>query len=159
MDEHYSAYEEKAKKILDNCTYMVVGTSTRGGKPWVAPVLFVHDNEFDIYFLSAVDALHSRNMLENADVSISIFDSRQKIGISEGIQAEGKASLVEKGEIKKAITLYCEKVFPDSDIDPAKRYVPDEYLGGAELRFFKIRLAAIYLTGDERRVKVELNGK
>ncbi len=159
MDEHYSAYEEKAKKIIDNCTYMVVGTSTKGGKPWVAPVLFVYDSDFNIYFLSAIDAVHSKNLLENADVSISIFDSRQKIGFPDGVQAEGKVSLVEKGDIKKAITLYCKKVFPDSDIEPMKRYVPENYLGAAEFRFFKIKLSAVYVTGEERRVKVELGDK
>ncbi len=159
MEGHHSAYEEKAKRILDNCTYMVIGTSTKRGTPWVAPVLFVYDNDFNIYFLSAVDALHSKNILENADVAISIFDSRQEIGVSEGIQASGKASLVEKGDIENAITLYCKKVFPDSDMKPTKRYVPENYLGSAEFRFFKIKLAAAYVTGEDRRVEIELRGK
>ena len=159
MDEHYSVYEEKAKKIFADCTYMVVGTSTKGGKPWVAPALFVYDNDFNIYFLSAVDALHSKNLLENAQVSISIFDSRQKVGVSNGIQAEGKASLVEKGDIKKVITLYCKKTFPDSNMEPIKRYLPENYLGAAEFRFFRIKLTTIYVTGEDRYVEVELGGK
>ncbi|MEM3838959.1 MAG: pyridoxamine 5'-phosphate oxidase family protein [Candidatus Micrarchaeaceae archaeon] len=159
MGEHYNAYEEKAKKIIVNSTYMVVGTSTKDGIPWVAPVLFVHDKDYNIYFLSAVDARHSKNLAENPNVSISIFDSNQKIGSFDGIQAEGEASLVEKGEIKKAITLYCKKVFPNSDMEPTKRYVPEDYLGASEFRFFKIKLTEIYLAGSEdRRVKVELSG-
>ncbi len=159
MEGHYGAYEEKAKKILDNCTYMAVGTSTKRGIPWVAPVLFVYDNDFNIYFLSAVDALHSKNILENADVAVSIFDSRQEIGVSEGIQARGKASLVEKDDIENAITLYCKKVFPESDMEPTKRYVPENHLGTAEFRFFRIKLTAAYVTGEDRRVEVGLRGK
>ncbi len=159
MDEYYNVYEEKAKKIFADCAYMNVGTSTKDGKPWVAPVLFVYDKDYNIYFLSTVDARHSKNLLENADVSISIFDSSQKIGISYGIQAEGKVSLVEKREIKKVITLYCEKVFPDSEMEPTKRYVPEDYLGAAEFRFFKIKLADTYVKDGDSLVKVELVGE
>jgi hypothetical protein len=54
------------------------------------------------------------------------------------------------------IRLYCKKLFPDSDIGPTERYVPDNYLGVAEFRFFEIKLDNIYVTGEERRVKVEL---
>jgi nitroimidazol reductase NimA-like FMN-containing flavoprotein (pyridoxamine 5'-phosphate oxidase superfamily) len=159
VDEHYNVYEEKAKKILSECTYMVVGTSTVDGKPWIAPVLYVYDKEYNIYFLSAIDAVHSENILKNSKVSISIFDSHQKIGISDGIQIEGRAEPVEKGEIKKVITLYCEKVFPDSEMPPTTRYNPENYLGAAEFRFFKIKLVNAYITGEDRRVKIELSGK
>lgn len=159
MDEHYNAYEEKARKILAESTYMVIGTSGEGAKPWVAPVLYVYDKEYNLYFLSAVDAVHSENILKNPSVAISIFDSHQKIGISDGLQFEGNAELVEKGEIKKVITMYCEKVFPDSDMAPTTRYKPEEYLGASEFRFFKIKLINTYITGEDRRVKVELKGK
>jgi nitroimidazol reductase NimA-like FMN-containing flavoprotein (pyridoxamine 5'-phosphate oxidase superfamily) len=159
MDEHYNAYEEDAKRILAECTYMVIGTSTKEGEPWIAPVLYVYDKEYNIYFLSAVDAVHSENILKNPKVSISIFDSHQKIGISEGVQIEGRAELVEKAEIKKAITLYCEKVFPDSEVPPTTRYNPEEYLGASEFRFFKVKPANTYITGEDRRVKIQLSGK
>ncbi|MCL4365342.1 MAG: pyridoxamine 5'-phosphate oxidase family protein [Candidatus Marsarchaeota archaeon] len=138
---------------------MVVGTSTKDGNPWVAPVLFVYDKDYTIYFLSAVDARHSKNLLENANVSISIFDSGQKMGTDNGIQAVGKVSLVEKEEIRKVITLYCKKLFPDSEMEPTKRYVPEEYLGASEFRFFRIKLTDTYVTGEDRHVKVELGGK
>jgi nitroimidazol reductase NimA-like FMN-containing flavoprotein (pyridoxamine 5'-phosphate oxidase superfamily) len=157
VDEHYNAYEEKAKKILSGCTYMVIGTSTTNGKPWVASVLYVYDKDYNLYFLSAVDAEHSENILKNPKVSVSIFDSHQRIGISDGIQIEGKAELVEKGEIKRVITLYCEKVFPDSDMPPTTRYKPEEYLGASEFRFFKVKLVNAYITGEDRRIKIELN--
>lgn len=159
MDEHYSLYEEKARKILSECTYMVIGTSTKDGKPWVAPVLFVYDKEYNIYFLSAVDAVHSENILANPNISISIFDSHQKVGISDGIQLEGKAEEVGKGEIKKIINLYCQKVFPNSEMEPTVRYKPEDYLGAAEFRFFKVKPVNFYVTGEDRRVKVNLSGK
>jgi general stress protein 26 len=100
MMADHNPYDKKARAVIEKSNYMVIGTSTKSGKPWTAPVLFVHDASFNIYFLSAVDALHSENILENANVSISIFDSHQKIGSYEGgVQAEGKAKPVEKNDI------------------------------------------------------------
>ncbi len=159
VDEHYNAFEERAKEILSECTYMVIGTSTKDGNPWAAPVLYVYDKDYSLYFLSAVDAVHSENILKNPNVSIAIFDSHQKIGVSEGIQIEGKAELVDKGEIKKAITLYCNKVFPDSEIAPTERYRPEDYLGASEFRFFKVKPVNTYITGEDRRTKVQLSGR
>ncbi len=159
MGKDHNEYEKEARRIIDRSDYMSVGTSTKSGKPWVAPVLFVHDHAFNLYFLSAVDALHSKNILENDSVSISIFDSHQKIGLSEGIQAEGRAELVEEDSIKKAIELYCKKAFPDSDIKPTGRYVPENYLGASEFRFFRIRPANIYITGEDRRIRVAFSDK
>ncbi len=159
VDDYYNAYEQKAKEILNECLYMVVGTSTGDGKPWIAPVLYVYDKDYNLYFLSAVDAVHSSNIQKNPNVSIAIFDSHQKIGMSEGVQIEGKAELVEKGEINKVIKLYCDKAFPDSDVAPTKRYKPEEYLGASEFRFFKVKPVNTYMTGEDRHVKVQLSGK
>ena len=90
-------YDNKARIIIERSNYMVIGTSTKNGKPWTAPVLFVHDTSFNIYFLSAVDSLHAENILDDPNVSISIFDSHQRVGSYEGgVQAEGKAKPVGK---------------------------------------------------------------
>ena len=156
MENEGNLYLEKAENIFSVNKYMSLGTSTKDGKPWVAPVLYVYDENYRIYFLSAIDSLHAENIKENQEVSISIFDSEQNIGSSDGVQARGKCFVVEKNEIEKAITLYCKKVFPEPDIEPTKRYMPSEYLGASEFRFFRIDLSEIYVTGEDRRVRVDL---
>ena len=156
METSYKTYEEKAQSILSKCMYMVVGTSTKDGKPWVAPVLYVYDDNYDFYFLSAIDAVHSENITKNPLVPVAIFDSNQKIGVTEGLQLEGKAEFVGEDEIVKAINLYCQKVFPGSTLPPTKRYKPEEYLGASEFRFFKVTLSEAYVTGEDRRVKINL---
>lgn len=160
MAKDHDIYESKAKMILAKSNYMVVGTSTKNGKPWVAPVLFVHDDNLNLYFLSAVDALHSKNILENGNVSISIFDSHQKIGdLEEGIQAEGKATLVEEDNIERVISMYRKKAFPNSKTDSEDKYAAENYLGVAEFRFFKVKLIRMYVNGEDRRVEVDLPGR
>ncbi len=156
MNKDGNLYLEKAESIFSDNKYMCIGTSTKKGRPWVTPVLYVYDEEYRVYFLSAIDSLHAENIKENSEVSIAIFNSEQKIGSSDGVQARGECSMVEEEEIEKAITLYCEKVFPGSDIKPTERYEKSEYLGASEFRFFRIDLSEIYVTGEDRRVRVDL---
>ncbi len=156
MEKDGNLYLEKAEGIFSNNKYMCIGTSTKKGRPWVTPVLYVYDEEYRVYFLSAIDSLHAENIKENPEVSIAIFNSEQKIGMSDGVQARGKCSMVEEGEIEKAITMYCDKVFSGSDVKPTDRYETSEYLGASEFRFFRIDLSEIYVTGAERRVRVDL---
>ena len=51
----------------------------------------------------------------------------------------------------RVIRLYCKKLFPDSDIGPTERYVPDNYLGVAEFRFFEIKLDVQFTVITMRR--------
>lgn len=156
MWSQFESYEEKARYILAHNKYMVVATSGEGGDPWAAPVFFAHDEAYNLYFLSAVDSRHVENIAKNPKVSLVIFDSAQSIGSSEEVQIEGKASLVEESEISKVIEIYCSKLFPKSEIPALERYNPQNYLGSAELRFFKVAVVKAYTPGPDRRVEVDM---
>ena len=64
--------------------------------------MYTYDKDFNIYFLSAIDSRHAEDIIANPNVSFSVFDSRQPVGESDAIQAEGKASLVEGKELNFA---------------------------------------------------------
>ena len=53
----------------------------------------------------------------------------------------------------------CLRAIPDSDVAPTERYKPEEYLGASEFRFFRVKPVNIYMTGEDRHVKVQLSGK
>ncbi|MCL5100423.1 MAG: pyridoxamine 5'-phosphate oxidase family protein [Candidatus Marsarchaeota archaeon] len=157
-DGKYITEKELALKLIKNNKYMVLATSDQKLKPWASPILYVHDQNYDFYFLSAIDSVHAKNITSNPQVSIAIFNSTQAIGLSEGIQAEATASVVGKDVITGVINLYCEKLFPDSDMSPTQRYRPDDYLEPAEFRFFKIHPTKVFITSNvDRRVEVQLS--
>jgi uncharacterized protein YhbP (UPF0306 family) len=156
MEMNYKSYEDKAESIIKHNMYMSISTCDMENKPWVATVFYVHDKNYNFYFLSAVDSRHAKDLLANPNVAFSIFNSGQPIGISDGVQGEGVASLVDLKDIKKIIELYAEKAFPKSTITPTMRYNPEYFSGDAEFRFFKITVFKLFTTGPERRVEVDL---
>ena len=155
----YRTYAEKARYIVENNNYMVVATSDKSARPWAAPVFYTHDEKYNFYFLSAVDSKHAENVRENPNAFIVIFDSTAPVGQSDGVQMEVKISFVGKKDLPKIIKLYCDKLFPDSNIPATERYNPAEYSEPSEFRFFKVEVVQAYTTGIERRVDVDLNDK
>ncbi len=149
-------YEDKARQIIKDNNYMVLGTCSKNGKPWANPVLYVHDDDYCFYFLSAVDSKHVENIFENQRIAVAIFDSKQKIGKSDGVEMEAKAVQVGRKDVEGVIEMYSKKIFPNSMLSPTEKYDPDSFVDPAEFRFFKVTPLHVYVTGPERRVEIDL---
>ncbi len=159
MWKPFQSYEDQATHILEQNKYMIIATCNKDKIPWAAPVFFTYDKEFNFYFLSATDSQHVKNLMENPNVALQVYDSNQPLGFAEQVQILGKALEVEKKDLKKVIELYCERLFPNSDIPPTQRYNPDEYSKPAEFRFFKVAILKTYTTGPDRKTEVDLKKK
>ncbi|MDE1823486.1 MAG: pyridoxamine 5'-phosphate oxidase family protein [Candidatus Micrarchaeota archaeon] len=149
-------YKDKAKDIIGKNMYLVLATSGKDGKPWACPVFFAHDQDYNFYFMSATDSLHVKNINENDNVGIVIFDSNVPVGNSDEVQAAGHASVVEKDDIKRVIGIYSKKLYPKSPMPPTERYRPEDYTGASEFRFYKIKTEKVFTAGPDRRVEVDL---
>lgn len=119
---------------------------------------FAHDEKYNFYFLSSINSRHAKNIIENPSVGVAIFDSRQKMGHTEGIQMEATAGQVGKNSIGNAIEHYVTKAFPNygTNMSPTERYNPGEYMEPAELRFFKVIPDKIYIRDIEDRIEVDI---
>ncbi|MDE1851938.1 MAG: pyridoxamine 5'-phosphate oxidase family protein [Candidatus Micrarchaeota archaeon] len=152
----FGNFKEKARSIIDRNRYLVLATSGKDGKPWACPVFFVRDNDYNFYFMSATDSRHVKNIRDNENVAVVVFDSNVEVGNSDEVQAEGKAEEVGKSELKRVIGIYAKKLYPKSPMQPTERYRPEDYSGASEFKFFKITIGKLYTTGPERRVEVDL---
>ena len=100
-------YAEKAKKIIAENIYMVIATSSKESKPWISPVFFVYDLDYNFYWVSNKDALHSNLVRNNSQVAIVIFNSASTEGAGTGVYFEARAQeLEDENEIRKAIDLW-----------------------------------------------------
>lgn len=150
-------YTRRAKQIITSNRYMVIATSNGDRQPWQAVVFYVYTSDYTFYFLSATDSKHAKNIEKNPSASIIIFDSGQPLGQSEGLQAEGKITLVEKKNLENVINLYAARLFPKSEMAPTQRYPPEAYDEPSEFRFFKFTPSKMFLSGTaERRTEVHL---
>ncbi len=65
-----------ARALIDANLYVVLGTADADGTPWVSPVYFATADYTELYWTSADDAAHSRNIARRPQVSMVIFDSQ-----------------------------------------------------------------------------------
>lgn len=139
-----------AKKIIKENIYMSIATMK--DKPWIAAIRYQVDETYTFYFASKKDTIHVAHILENPATACGIFDSHQEDGTGQGIQIEGKAHLLEGGELQKAI----EKFWPN-EIEK----MTENFSGGSIYRFFKFVPEHIFILDPtdiaaDRRVEVTL---
>lgn len=146
-----NGYEDSARRILEGNRFMVLSTCDLDKRPWAATVYYAYSSKYEFFFLSALDSRHSKNVSQNPKVAFVVFDSTQPMGKAESVQAEGTATLIPFTEaLKDAIRIYSAKQFPDSKMDPLKRYQPSE-LAESALRFYRIKVSEMFLSGTKYR--------
>lgn len=110
MDE----YIEKAKKIISENIYMTIATATKDGSPWISPVFFAYDKNYNLFWVSNKDSLHSNLIKDNPKVAIVIFNSQAPEGEGDGVYFESIVSILEDEiEIKQAMELLNKRVTKD----------------------------------------------
>jgi nitroimidazol reductase NimA-like FMN-containing flavoprotein (pyridoxamine 5'-phosphate oxidase superfamily) len=138
MNEDYLI---RAKKIIQTINYATIATVSKNGYPWNSPVAHSYDSGLNIYWFSDKNNQHSRNVRDNSDVFIVIYDSTIQLGKGEGVYIKAKASeLKEPEEITKARKL---KKGPDYD------GLPDEFMGEAVRRVYKATPLQIWMNDAE----------
>ena len=81
---------ETVPRLLAQQTYLVLATADGEGRPWATPLFYAAQHEHLVYWVSAPDSRHSRNIAEQPTVAITIFDSRAPIGGAEALYLEGQ---------------------------------------------------------------------
>lgn len=116
-----------------------------GQDPAAACLFYVNDDSLKLYFLSKPDSRHSKNLLQNSRVAVTISEDYHDWKMIKGIQLDGKAYVVndtlEKGKI---LTLYLKK-FPF-----VKDFFSQKYFSKVmfEISFYKIIPQVIRFTDN-----------
>jgi len=86
--------KELVESILDRGHLMSLATLDESGL-WVSDVIFVHDNNLNLYWLSRIDTRHSQAILKEPRVAATITISNRSKEPNEGLQISGIAEKVE----------------------------------------------------------------
>ncbi len=97
---------DKGKKILEKIRYATISTVDETGAPWAAPVWYVFDDNFDIYWWSPLEAQHSRNISNNPNIYVTVFDSTLPEGEGVGLYLRARAGEISDDELNAAIERY-----------------------------------------------------
>jgi len=90
------------KKVLDEAFLMSLATVDESG-PWVSDLIFIYDDDFNIYWLSQENTRHSQAILKNNQVAASITVSNNQGEDNIGLQLEGQAEKLEGDDLKLAM--------------------------------------------------------
>ena len=102
---------EKVKKIIEENIYCTIAMTSLDGKPWVSPVFFVYDENYNIYWVSNKNSEHSRLLRVNPQAAIVIFDSQAPEGAGDGVYIKARVEeLSNEEEIKEAIKFLNKRV-------------------------------------------------
>lgn len=97
---------DKGKKILETIRYATISTVDETGAPWAAPVWYVFDDNFDIYWWSPLEAQHSKNISNNPNIYATVFDSTLPEGEGVGLYLRARAGEISDDELDAAIERY-----------------------------------------------------
>jgi uncharacterized protein YhbP (UPF0306 family) len=115
--------QKLAATIVGQGIYLTLATADP--LPWAAPVYYCVDHQYNFYFSSQLDSVHSQHILRNPSVAFAIFDSHAKEGTGNGVQGIGTARLLESvEELEHALHYYSSNFVSCSvsDFDGSKPY-------------------------------------
>lgn len=149
-----------ARETLESSRFMVLATVDPSGRPRVSPVWFSLVDHEVVYWLSSVDAHHSRNIEQRPDVSMVVFDASADPHTGQAVYLEATAGRVPDDELAAA----CDEAF--RDVDDALSYTADG-LRDEPFVLYRARITASEVhvrgrdfgdgTGTDQRVPVQLD--
>lgn len=155
MDE----YSKRAKEVIKDVKYVAIATTSKDNIPWNSPVFFAYDNKYNFYWFSWKENQHSKNIAENENVFLVVYDSAfPKDTSSDGVYVQAKAVEVSnEREIEKALVLIDKRL-------KRKPHILSEFLGSMPRRVYKAAPGNVWMNvhGEEdgnyvdKRVEIKL---
>lgn len=135
------SYQKRARRIIESIAYATVATTDDAGRPWNSPVHTVHDDQYNFYWFSDVQAQHSLNVRTSGRAFLVIYDSTVPAGEGEGVYIDAVAKeLNDPEEIRYARYL---KKGPGYDASP------EGFMGDSPRRVYKAVPERVWVNADE----------
>ncbi len=143
--------EAIANRIIAANSYLTLATVDETGDPWSSPVWFAPDGRSQFVWASKPGARHSRNLLTNPSVAITIFDSSKPPGDDSAVYVAAHAAEVDDLTRGAALAIYnarsIERGLPE--------WTVERLTGDARHRLFVAIVNELYVLDDhDERVVV-----
>ncbi|MFA9288414.1 MAG: pyridoxamine 5'-phosphate oxidase family protein [Weeksellaceae bacterium] len=108
--------QTRAKSIIEKIIYITIATVSPDGQPWNTPVYSAYDENYNFYWASDQNGVHSQNIKQNTNVFIVIYDSTAPEGTGEGVYIKAKAyEISDEKEITRALNHLDKRVHKQKD--------------------------------------------
>ena len=148
MNDEILDLRSRVADFLASLTTITLATVDQHGEPCAAAVYFAHDENLNLYFLSAKSTVHSANLLAHPHVAGTVYEEHQEWRSLRGLQLKGVAAPVEFLELPHAAAVYTKK-YPFVSL--ATRGSPAELLKAmASATLWKLTPIWIRMTDNSR---------
>ena len=142
-----------ARAIIDEISYMTLGTADENGLPWVSPVWFASDEYHEFFWVSSPERRHSRNIAARPEVAIVIFDSRVPISTGQAVYMSAVAEEATGSDVERGIQVFSRR----SEAEEARPWGVDDVSGQARLRLYRAAASEHFVLGaQDERIPVDL---
>lgn len=152
-----------AKKIITKNQYVSIATTGKNGIPWISPVVYTIDKNWNLYFVSMPNSKHCVNISENKNIACAIFDSHQKWGQGVGLQIEAESEVLGTKDSLNIAKNYALRKYPYGGINTkvATDFIKSMVVKKRKYRIYKITPKTIWMNDPNAkvdiRVKIEIN--
>lgn len=150
---------KQTQNIIMKILYIAIATSSKDGRPWNSPVYCAFDKNYNFYWASWRENQHSKNIRENNQVFLVIYDSTVPEGTGKGVYIQAKAyELDREKEIEHSIS------YLDGRIKKKGRHKASQFVGSMQRRIYKAVPEKIWINDEgningeyiDRREEVDL---
>ena len=135
---------QRAIYLIEHNNFMVVATADKAGKPWISPVGFSYDEAFNLYWISAENALHSANLRDRPQVAIVIYGQLPE-GPFDGVYFDATAAeLTDTGEIEAGLAAFSRRPGPPKFV----AHSVSDVTGQAAWRMYKATALSVSKRAD-----------
>lgn len=139
--------QERARQLLDEEQNLVLATVDAGGIPWISPVFFVPDENYELFWTSDRDARHSENIRATGQAAIVIYVVEPGRPV-DGVYSQAEVSeLSDTTEIEHAVRVMGRRRQPDKWMIES----PADVTGNGPWRIYRARLSSIEVRADARK--------
>ncbi|MBD1876988.1 pyridoxamine 5'-phosphate oxidase family protein [Nodosilinea sp. FACHB-131] len=133
----------RARQILDGTIYASLSTCSPEGLPWVSPLFFTYDSDWNLYWSSAMVAQHSQNLYANQGrAAIAIYSTDREEGKGQGLYFSGTAAEVAAEDVERVIPLLLKRA------TKGQQRAPADYLAPSPRRLYRFQPQDVWITGE-----------
>ncbi len=141
-DNKNNAFRARVDQILQENLYLTISVTSKNGDPWIANLYYVFDKDYNFFWYSPKDSLHSQRIRENSVVALAIFDSTAVGDDVDAVYIKANAyEITSKTELAKGMVLYAAKMIKTkfANKSSAHRFIKQykDFQGLSKLRMYK----------------------
>ncbi|HEY1254944.1 MAG TPA: pyridoxamine 5'-phosphate oxidase family protein [Terracidiphilus sp.] len=101
---------DRIARLLAEQTTLSLATTGEDGRPCIAPLFYIVDENLSLYWFSSESCTHSRNLRQRSQAAATIYRAAQNWREIRGVQISGEVSIITDPVVRATITeIYCKR--------------------------------------------------